>query len=265
MKAGWQYIVNQHNKLKSYIGYGYTQIDNAVKPCQVTDWFSFLQLWCDTATQVKPKNKTSCQLHSKHKGLKKDPNTKNNSMPGFLLSTQLLQQVPFVCSEVKSGEKLPGNSGVCNFSCETLLWSFISERSAVLFVLHQTSITFSTHRLILVRSTDHFHLWHRQTILATILHRKRGMCFTTELVIWPVPISFSIITKTLKWSCYNINCNRLLVKPSHTNNGNVRGLTYSRLFSGLPPHLLLCPYPLGVGSFFVTLHADGVELHHALR
>lgn len=108
-------------------------------------------------------------------------------MPGSLLSTQHLKQVLFVYSEVESGEKLPGNSGVCNFSCETLLWSFIPERSAVLFVLHQTSVTLSTHRLILVRSTDHFHLWHRQTILATILHRKRGICFTTELVIWPQP------------------------------------------------------------------------------
>lgn len=187
-------------------------------------------------------------------------------MTGFLLSTQLLQQVPFVCSEVESREKLPGNSGVCNFSCETLLWSFIPERSAVLFVLHQTSIAFSTHRLILVRSTDHFHLWHRQTILATILHRKRGMCFTTELVIWPQSqYVYQILQKVLKWFCYNINCNMLLVKPSHTNNGNVRGLTYSRLFSGLPPHLLLCSDPLGVGSFFVTLHADGVKLHHALR
>ncbi len=42
---------------------------------------------------------------------------------------------------------------------------------------------------------------------------------------------------------------------------------YSELiqnFLDLPPHLLLCSYPLGVGSFFVTLHADGVELHYTL-
>lgn len=31
-----------------------------------------------------------------------------------------------------------------------------------------------------------------------------------------------------------------------------------------PPHLLLRSYPLGVGGFFVTLHADSIELHHAL-
>ena len=155
------------------------------------------------------KNKPSYQLHCKDKGLKKKKKgptyKKLKSMPGSLLSTQHLKQVLFVYSEVESGEKLPGNSGVCNFSCETLLWSFIPERSAVLFVLHQTSVTLSTHRLILVRSTDHFHLWHRQTILATILHRKRGICFTTELVIWPQPKYILNLLQILKWSCYNIN------------------------------------------------------------
>lgn len=31
-----------------------------------------------------------------------------------------------------------------------------------------------------------------------------------------------------------------------------------------PPHLFLCSDPLGVCSFFETLHADCVEFHHAL-
>lgn len=33
----------------------------------------------------------------------------------------------------------------------------------------------------------------------------------------------------------------------------------------MPPHLLFSSYPLGVGSFFETLHADSVELHYTLR
>lgn len=39
---------------------------------------------------------------------------------------------------------------------------------------------------------------------------------------------------------------------------------YLRLFWGIAPHLHLCSYPLGVGSFFVTLHTDGMELDYAL-
>lgn len=82
---------------------------------------------------------------------------------GRLLGAQLQEQVLFLCSEMERGEQLPGNPGVHEFPHEELLWRFVPERSTVLFVHHQTSITLSTHRLILVSSANHLHLGHRDT------------------------------------------------------------------------------------------------------
>lgn len=52
-----------------------------------------------------------------------------------------------------------------------------------------------------------------------------------------------------------------------TEANNLTWVMSRKLIQGcfiLPPHLFLCSDPLGVGSFFKTLHADCVELYHAL-
>lgn len=49
-----------------------------------------------------------------------------------------------------------------------------------------------------------------------------------------------------------------------TEANNLNSGMSSQLIQGCVIHLFLCSDPLGVRSFFKTLHADCVELHHAL-
>ena len=78
-------------------------------------------------------------------------------------------------------------------------------------------------------------------------------CVDNEWILsfgWTVPLSCPLVIGSIKSNSY-----------SRSEKGpNIVQFIAARL----PPHLLLCSYPLGVGSFFVTLHADSVELHHAL-
>lgn len=70
---------------------------------------------------------------------------------------KLKQQSQFSSSsELETGKKFSGKIGVHKFSCE-LLWRFVHERRFVLF-LHQTSVTLSAHRLVLVSPADHLDL-----------------------------------------------------------------------------------------------------------
>lgn len=96
------------------------------------------------------------------------------------------------------------------------------------------------------------------------------MCITFGFSVKEVYVqSFKNQEKSVQLSCNNtITVYREINHNCHLSNPLQPVLCCGHLIqalSGLPPHLLLCSYPLGVGSFFVTLHADGVELHYTLR
>lgn len=78
--------------------------------------------------------------------------------------------------DVQGGEKLSGNFRVYVFSCDSLLWSFISEGSCVLFARHQAAITLPAHCLILVSSTDHLHLQVTWRFQGHVLVKPSTLC-----------------------------------------------------------------------------------------